>query len=197
MIVLSIPRGGVVVGDMVATTLKCAHDVVIVKKVGFPKIEELAIGAVAEDGIVVLDRPSITHWRLTKQEIDQQIADAREKVTEYVRLFRNDVVLDVRNRLVILVDDGIATGETMKAAIHWLDKQAPAHMVVAVPVIAPTTARSIAALVDEVIYLLAPTRFGAVGQFYIQFDPVEDAEVIAILRAARQRSGVSTETKLA
>lgn len=195
MIVLSIPRGGVVVGDVVATTLQCAHDVIIVKKIGFPEIEEMAIGAVTEDGSVVLDRGLIARCRVTKPELERQITDARKKVEQYLGLFRNEVGLDVGGKLVILVDDGIATGETVKAATRWLDKQAPARIVVAVPVIAPTTAKTIAALVDELVYLSAPADFRAVGQYYVLFEPLNDAEVIALLSAARKRPGSATEAK--
>lgn len=196
MLVLSIPRGGEILGDVVARTLQCAHDVVIVKKIGFPGVEDLAIGAVAENEIVGIDREMITHCRLTKSEFNQQLEYAREKVAHYLKLFRDDTPLEVHGRQIILVDDGIATGETMKAAIHWLNKQAPEHVVVAVPITSPRTAQEITVLVDAMIYLLAPERFQAVGQYYEQFEPIEDTQVLDILRTSRgSLPGTSSELK--
>jgi len=187
MLVLSIPRGGVPIGNIVATTLQCAHDVLIAKKIGFPGMEEMAIGAVTEDGMIMMDRRVNTVCEIKHSELNGQILHARKIVEHYVELFRNNRVLDVSGKFVILVDDGIATGETVKAAIQWLEKHAPKRLVVAVPVIAHDTARTIATLVDELVYLFAPANFAAVGQYYRDFAPLTDEDVIAILKASHER----------
>jgi putative phosphoribosyl transferase len=136
LLTLSIPRGGVIIGAIVARVLGCAHQVLIVKKIGFPGYEELAIGAVAEDGEVLLNRAIIASYDLAPDEMQAAITNARGKVERYVRTFRHGKSLDTRDKTVITVDDGAATGETLKAAIHWLrgETHRAQNVIVAVPV---------------------------------------------------------------
>jgi len=184
--VLSIPRGGVVVGQVLAQTLGCAHDVIVVKKIGCPGQEEFAVGAVAEDGRVALNRPVVDALRLTTAALTPPVEQVRAKVFDQIQRFRRGAPLHVPGKVVILTDDGIATGETVKAALAWLDgldgEAAPAARIVATPVCPPDTAAELTELCDVFVCLMMPRRFGAVGQFYAEFEQVEDAQVLDILR---------------
>ena len=184
--VLSIPKGGVVIGAMVAEALYCGHDVVIAKKIGAPGHPESAIGAIAEDGPAILD-PNLPHWFIADTEmIAREEAQTRKKVRAYTQNFRTDRSLEVYGKTVILVDDGIATGETVKAAVYWLKslgvEARPAKILIAVPVASPRAALELRPLVDEFICLMSPVSFWAVGQFYFDFHQIDDAEVIDLLR---------------
>ena len=144
LFVLSIPRGGVVIGATIARSLQCEHDVIVVKKIGFPGHEELAIGAIAEDGAVALNR-QVTNWAELKDKyIRQKEAWVRAKIKIYTEKFRQGRPLAVAGKTVIVVDDGIATGETMKAAIIWLRSlksvDRPKAVLVATPVCSPRAA---------------------------------------------------------
>lgn len=189
LLVLSIPRGGVVVGQAIARILGCEHNIIAVKKIGFPGFEEMAIGAIAEDGPANLDYGVVAHSDLTEASLDTQIIQTKARVDHCVELFRQGGPLDIGGRLVILVDDGIATGETMKAAIRWVRSKTGAAagqgVVVAVPVCPPVTVRKLKGLADTVICLHTPRRFHAVGQFYQRFDQVSDEQVLEILRTGR------------
>jgi predicted phosphoribosyltransferase len=186
LLVLSIPRGGVVVGVAIAQALSCPHEVIVAKKIGFPGHEELAIGAMAEDGAVVLD-PSLVFW--LEQESDYlqaEISQTRTKIAAYVQKFRQGRPLAVQSRMVMVVDDGIATGETMKAAVKWLTSREPAQrpkqIIVAAPVCAPRTAPELEPLVDKLVCLTVPGGFLAVGQFYWNFSQVSDEDVMRLLK---------------
>lgn len=184
LLVLSIPRGGTVIGDVVAKHLACAHDVLIVKKIGFPGQEELAIGAVAEDGIVLLNHNMIAAYDLTNYEVSNAIAKAQFRVERYTDMFRQGKPLDVADKTVILVDDGIATGETIKAGLHWLkEKQHGVQdIIVIVPVCSQDSLHQLQALVDQVISLHTPMNFRAVSLYYRDFKPIDDKNVLDILR---------------
>ena len=182
LLVLSIPRGGVVVGAAIAQVLGCAHDVVVVKKIGFPGQEELAIGAMAEDGTVIISE-QVTNWHTLKDDyIKQKEAQVKDKIDTYVRKFRQGRALNLQSKTAIVVDDGIATGETMKAAVTWMtaagQKHPPSKVLIAVPVCSPLAGPELAPLVDKFVCLSEPQRFWAVGQFYWNFDQVADAEVL-------------------
>lgn len=185
LLVLSIPRGGVVVGQAVAQALNCDHNVIVVKKIGFPGFEEMAIGAIAEDGPVILNRSVLAQNDLTSEGVEPEILHTKTRVARGIQLFRQGRPLDVGGKVVILVDDGIATGETMKAAIRWVKSKPgearPRNVIVAVPVCSDTTIRRLAALVDAVVCLLVPRQFFAVGQFYRHFEQVTDEQVLEIL----------------
>ncbi|MFN8373208.1 MAG: phosphoribosyltransferase family protein [Anaerolineae bacterium] len=181
LLVLSIPRGGVVVGAVVAQTMGCKHDVVIVKKIGFPTNEEMAVGAMAEDGWTAIDRQTLHYYGLAQEALKPSLAQTRAKIEYYKTLFRHGKALNVTGKIVIVVDDGVATGETMKAAVHWVQNQGCEKVVVAVPVAAPSTARELGMLADAFVCLFVPDDFVAVGQFYEHFEQVEDEEVLKLL----------------
>jgi putative phosphoribosyl transferase len=187
LLVLSIPRGGVVVGAAIAQSLGCVHDVIVAKKIGFPGHQELAIGAMAEDGTTVLD-PSLTLWSHEEENnyLKKEMEQTQAKIAAYVRKFRQGRPLAVQSKTVIVVDDGIATGETMKSAVKWLTsrepEQRPKQIIVAVPVCAPRTAPELEDMVDALVYLAIPRGFLAVGQFYWDFEQVSDEDVVRVLR---------------
>lgn len=187
LLVLSIPRGGVVVGAAIAQSLGCAHDVIVAKKIGFPGHQELAIGAMAEDGTTVLD-PSLAVWSHEEENnyLNKEMEETRAKIVAYVRKFRRGRPLAVQSKTVIVVDDGIATGETMKSAVKWLTsrepEQHPKQIIVAVPVCAPKTAPELEDMVDALVCLAIPRGFLAVGQFYWDFEQVSDEDVVQMLK---------------
>ena len=183
LLVLSIPRGGVVVGAVIARVLGCAHDIVAVKKIGFPGRDELAIGAMAEDGTPVFSH-WIAAWFRPEEDSDyltQAVGRVKEQLAAFIQKFRQGRDLELRSKLVIVVDDGIATGETMKAAIIWSRTRQPQKVLVAVPVCSPPAAQEVARIADSFICLAVPERFVAVGEFYWNFDQISDEEVVEYL----------------
>jgi len=190
-VVVAIPRGGVVVAEPVAEVLKAPIELVIPRKIGAPFNEEFAVGAVTEDGYVLLN-PSVPFEALgiTKDYIERK---AREEIEEIER--RREKYLSgfkrvpLKGRDVILVDDGIATGLTVKAAISSLKRQSPNRIILAVPVMPADRVPEFRDLVDDLIVLYAPEFFQAVGQFYQNFSQTTDEEVIEILRRNREMAG--------
>ena len=182
MVVVAIPRGGVVVGRVVADKLGLPLGLVVTKKVGAPGQEELAVGAMGPDGRVVLDEALVGKLGLSKIDLAPQIKNAKLKMQSYKLKFKVKEY-SMADKSVVLVDDGVATGSTMKAAISWLRRQSVAKIVVAVPVCAPEAYGKLAGLADEVVCLEVPEDFGAVGEFYANFPQVTDKEVVAILQS--------------
>lgn len=186
VIVLALPRGGVPVGLEVARGLGAPLDVFIVRKLGAPGHEELAMGAIASGGILVLNDDVVRSLRVTRQQIDQTAASELLELGRRERLFRGDHrEPDLADRVVILVDDGLATGSTMRAAVAAVRTQNPARIVVAVPTGARETCEELGKEVDEVICVSTPAHFRAVGMWYDDFTQTEDSEVRSILEAAR------------
>jgi putative phosphoribosyl transferase len=193
-IVLALPRGGVPVGYEIARALRAPLDVWVVRKVGVPWHPELGVGAVAEGGYVHLNQDILVHIGLSKDELAEAIESKQREVDERARRFRGDHPRPViRDRTVILVDDGIATGGTVRAAIHSIRAQAPKAIVLAVPVAAPQTVRVIEPEVDRVVCLKAPADLYAIGLWYVDFTQVSDDEVLHFLELARQQQAASTE----
>jgi predicted phosphoribosyltransferase len=186
LLVLSIPRGGVVIGAAVAKVLKSKHEVIVVKKISFPGYEELAIGAMAEDGLVTLESGAGDQGWLNRGYLEQAKREVQDRITAQIDKFRQGRLLDLRSKTVIVVDDGIATGETMKAAVLWLRAKGPAEgprkIIVGTPVCAPPIAAEFDDLADRFVCLATPEWFWAVSQFYYDFDPVDDEEVLAYLQ---------------
>lgn len=182
LLVLSIPRGGVVIGAVVAQALGCSHDIIAVKKIGFSGQKETMIGAMAEDGLMVLNH-QILNW--DNAYIKQAVELAKTQLETTLQKFRCGRQLDLRAKTVIVIDDGIATGETMKAAIMWLTlKEAPnrpEQVFVAVPVCAAQAAADFERLAAQFICLTAPDQLQAVGQVYQNFEPIGDREVMDYL----------------
>ena len=181
-IILAIPRGGAVTGDVIASALGAKLDVVVPRKLGAPYNPELAIGAVMHDGSYFLNTEIIVMLDVPREYIDAEIARQRKEIERRLMLFRGTREYDLKGKTVILVDDGIATGATMFAALRWVQKQKPRKLVVAVPVGPQDTIDSLRREADDVVVISSPTLFGAVGQFYEDFAQVSDDEVREIMR---------------
>ncbi|KPJ85008.1 hypothetical protein AMJ57_04725 [Parcubacteria bacterium SG8_24] len=180
-IVVALPRGGVVLGRVIADELGLPLDIVVPRKVGAPDNEEFAVGALAESGEVVWSEGDVA--RFDRDELERTVE--RERVEAQRRLETYRVGLPervLRGKTVLLVDDGIATGLTMSAAVRTVRQEKAARIVMAVPVAAPDSARRIAREVDRSVILETPRFFAAVGQFYERFDQVTDEEVITLLK---------------
>ncbi|MEK7557266.1 MAG: phosphoribosyltransferase family protein [Patescibacteria group bacterium] len=180
VVVIALPRGGVVVGNVVARALSAPLDIVVPRKIGFPGHEEYAIGAITETGEAVwneAERARVSD-EYVKEAMTHEQAEAKRRLNVY-RSGRQ--ARDVEGTIVILVDDGIATGYTMRAAIKTLRTEAPQKIVVAVPLAPPETVEQLRAEVDEVIALQQPRFFGAIGVHYQEFGQVDDETVIQAL----------------
>jgi putative phosphoribosyl transferase len=180
--VLAVPRGGVVVGREVADVLSAPMDVVVPRKLRSPFNPELAIGAVAEGGAVFIDQE--TAFGVDQAYIDGEVAAQRHEIARRVQVYRGGRALpDLTGQTAIVVDDGIATGATLVAALRAARTLGPARLVAAVPVAPPEGVARLANEADEVVCLAAPAAFHAVGQFYEDFRQVEDEEVLRLLAA--------------
>jgi predicted phosphoribosyltransferase len=181
-LVLGIPRGGVVVAAVVAETLAADLDVAVVRKVGAPMNPELALGAVGVDGVPLLDEGLIAALGVTPAQVDAEVARQTAEAQRRLALYRGDRrPPEIVGRTVIVVDDGIATGATMKAVLAETRRQRPATLVCAVPCGPPSTITAIGELADEVVCPLQPAGFMAVGQWYRDFAQTTDDEVLELL----------------
>lgn len=182
-VVLALPRGGVVTGAEIARYLNLPLDVLIVRKIGFPGQREFAIGAVSETDTVILNQSIISEYDVSKDYIQDEIAKQKEEIARRVELYRGGKrIIEIEGRTVILVDDGVATGATVKAAIATLKKEKINRLVAAIPVAPPDSANELKEMVDEFICLEIPWDFQAVGNFYDDFEQVTDTEVVEILQ---------------
>jgi predicted phosphoribosyltransferase len=191
--VLGIPRGGVIVAAEVAAALDAPLDVIVPRKIGAPFNPELAVGAVAPDGTIFYDEVLIAHAGIERRELEQQAARELQEIRRRLSVYRGAIcrsgtVPEYRGRYVILVDDGIATGYTIQAALRSLRRQKPERLVLAVPVAPKDSLDRIGPDADEVICLLVPKDFYAVGQFYQDFRQTTDQEVIDALKYNCARS---------
>ncbi len=184
VVVLALPRGGVPVAFPVAEALDAPLDLFLVRKLGTPGHRELAMGAIASGGVRVLNDEVVNWYGISPEAID---AVAREEERE---LMRREVVyregraaIPLEGRVVILIDDGLATGSTMMAAVKAVRQRQPAKVIVAVPVGAPDTCDALSTIADEVVCVRTPEPFSAVGQWYLDFDQTSDEEVRQLLRA--------------
>ena len=191
VIVLGIPRGGVPVAFEIAGALGAPLDVFIARKLGVPGHEELAFGAVASGGVRFLDQETVEELRISASEIARVTEEERKELERREKVYRGGrAALNVEGLTAILVDDGIATGASMEAAIGALRQLKPARVVVAVPVAPPSTCERLRSKLDDLVCLYAPELFHAIGQFYDDFSQVTDAEVMDLLqRATRATAG--------
>jgi predicted phosphoribosyltransferase len=190
VLVLGLPRGGVPVAFEVARALRAPLDTLVVRKLGVPGQEELALGAIASGGSRVLNPEVVQGLDIPQWMIADITAREQHELERRERRYRgNRPELDVRGRMVILVDDGLATGATMRAAIAALRQQHPARVVMAVPVAPPPICRELRAVADEAICLLTPEPFLGVGRWYDDFAPTTDEEVRSLLDRAASSVG--------
>lgn len=189
VVVLGLPRGGVPVAYEVASALRLPLDVFVVRKIGVPGHEELAMGAVASGGIRVMNEDVLGMLRIDEDEIEEVARKELDEIVRREKAYRNHrAPVSVDGKTVLLVDDGIATGSTMLAAIEALRRQFVRRIVVAVPVMAASSLPEFQKEADEVVTVTAPEDFVAVGQWYDDFSQTTDREVEALLDKGRRRS---------
>jgi len=182
VIVLAVPRGGVVVGAEIAKALGVPLDVYITRKIGAPGNEELAIGAVSSDGTIVLDHYLAQATGADDHYIAQETQRQQQEIARRLKLYRGDRPAPIlKGKIVILVDDGVATGATTMAALRALRKQDPAELILAVPVGPPDSIERLSQEADQVICLATPEPFWAVGRFFLDWSQTSDEEVIDLL----------------
>jgi putative phosphoribosyl transferase len=188
-IVLALPRGGVPVAFEIAVALNAPLDVFLVRKLGLPGQEELAMGAIASGGVRVLNADVIDYLGVPGEVIERVARDEKRELERRHRVYRDDLPPpEVRGRTVILVDDGLATGSTMRAAVAALRQQQPSRIIIAVPVAPPNACDELKRDVDEIVCLLTPEPFDGVGRWYSDFSQTTDQEVRDLLaRAATER----------
>ena len=189
-VIVALPRGGVPVAYQVAHALGAPLDVLVARKLGAPGHREFGIGAIAEGGAVYLDARHVYELGVSREYLDEVIQQESLELQRRVRAYRGDrPAIDVADRTVILVDDGLATGATARAAARSLRRHAPREVVLAVPVGPPSATLDLRAEVDEVVCLLTPAHLQAVGRWYERFDQTTDEEVIGLLaRASQERA---------
>jgi predicted phosphoribosyltransferase len=186
VLVLAIPRGGVVVAKEVADALGAPLDLVITRKVGAPGNPELAIGAVTQEGEVITDPELVGMLGVSDDYVNEQAARQVDEIGRRMREYRGDRPYpSLAGKTVVVVDDGIATGSTTRAAIQSVKKRKAAEVILAVPVGPPDTVAKLSKIADRVVCLSTPEPFYAIGEFYNEFEQVGDDTVREILRAAR------------
>lgn len=190
VLVLALPRGGVPVAYEVARVLHVALDVFLVRKLGVPGHEELAMGAIASGGVELLNEDVVNGLRISAAQVEAVARRERAELERRAREYRgNRPPLDVAGRCIILVDDGLATGATMRAAVTALRLERPSRIVVAAPVGAMDTCDAMQTIADEVVCVMTPEPFAAVGLWYQRFEQTSDDEVRDLLRRAEENFG--------
>jgi putative phosphoribosyl transferase len=188
-LVLGLPRGGVVVAAEVARELKLPLDVLVVRKIGHPLQREFAVGALAEPDAVFFHEESLRDFPVVQSELDEIVAEEKKHLIEYRHRFHLSPMPALDGKVILLVDDGLATGATAEAAAISLRQQNAKKILIAAPVASTNAVERLSRVVDEVVVLLEEFDFQAVGQFYAEFSQTTDEEVIALLRDAARRTG--------
>lgn len=184
-VILALPRGGVAVAAPIARALGAPLDVLVTRKIGYPPTPELGVGAIAEGGEPVFDLTLLSRLGLTPESVAHVVEDERRELARRIRAYRGDrPLLALEGREVIVVDDGLATGSTARAALRAVAGARPAKVTLAVPVGATETVELLRAEADEVVVLLTPIDFRAVGQWYEHFEQLTDADVLRLLDRA-------------
>ena len=188
LVVLGIPRGGVVIAQELARVLDSELDIILARKLRTPGHEELAMGSVAEDGRAFLNQEVISELGINNASIEQEKKLQIAEIARRTRLFRQvRPRVPLKGRTVIVTDDGVATGATTQAAFWAVRHEGPQRLIAAIPVGSEHTIKRLAADVDEMLCLRTPPFFAAVGQFYLRFEPIEDEDVLEILREEQKR----------
>ena len=186
-LILALPRGGVAVGYQLSIALHLPLDVFITRKIGAPENPEYALGAVSETGNIYLNPDAVAEFRLSHEDVKDIVSVQRREISRRQQLYRQGRhPLPLKDRLVILVDDGIATGSTFFASVEAIRHQAPRRLVAAIPVGPAETITKASSLVDEMVVLATPEPFWAVGNHYIDFTQVEDRDVLEYLNLAEE-----------
>lgn len=186
-VIVALPRGGVVIGFEVAKLLKAPLDVIVARKIGAPFYPELGIGAIAPNGIKILDKNLIKSLNVSERALEEIIAQETIEMKRRSELYReNATITDLAGKTVIVVDDGLATGISAKASIMSIKGMFPKRIILAIPVSPPDTANEFRKNVDEFICLHEPQEFYAVGAFYEDFRQISDDEVILLLKEAKE-----------
>ena len=187
LLVLGIPRGGVIVAAEIARALHAPLDILMAHKIGAPDNPEFAIGAVTSTGETWLDEGAIAEDNINRAEVLRDAERERDAMQQRLKKYRGErAAHDLRGKTVIVVDDGIATGSTMRVALRALRRELPARLVLAIPVAPGEVIAQLGDECDEVVVLATPVPFWAVGRFYEHFEQTQDRDVIQILRAATQ-----------
>ena len=185
VLVLGLPRGGVPIAYEVAKSLGAALDVFVVRKLGVPQQPELAMGAIASGGVRVLNEDVVRGYRIPKDVIELVARDEEQELARRERAYRNGrPAVPIEGKVIVLVDDGLATGSTMRAAVTAIRRLTPLRVIVAVPVGARESCDELGAVADEVVCAQMPASFSAVGMWYADFTQTTDAEVTALLQQA-------------
>ncbi len=181
VVILAVPRGGVVIADVIAKSLDAMLDVVVPRKLGAPYNSELAIGAVMHDRSSYINEYAINALKIKQEYVAEEIETQVREIERRLALYRGSSSYDLKNKIVVLVDDGIATGATMMVAVLWVRKQKPKMVILAVPVAPSEVARKLDEMVDRSVVLYTPIDFGAVGEFYEDFEQISDEEVVTMI----------------
>jgi len=190
-VILALPRGGVPVGFEIALALNAPLDVVLVRKIGAPGMSELAIGAIVDGEQLdrIIDSELVAELGVAQSYLDGEIARQAAEIERRRRVyFKGRAPVTVAGRAALVIDDGIATGATMRAALRAIRRRSPAKLVLAVPVAPPHTIDALRPEVDEIVCLATPEQFFAIGQFYADFRQLDDEDVVTLLDRAHQRS---------
>jgi len=189
-LVLGLPRGGVVVAAEVARLLQCSLGVLVVRKIGHPMHREFAVGALAEPDIVVFDKASLSEIPVARSQLDKVVVEEIVRLREYRQRFHSFRLPVLRDKIVLLVDDGLATGATAEAAVLSVRQQSARRIIVAVPVASTHAVERLCRVADDVLALVMDPDFAAVGQYYDEFSQTSDEEVIALLRDVARNESV-------
>lgn len=187
VIILALPRGGVPVAYEVATALQAPLDVLIVRKLGIPQHEEFAMGAIARGGVRVLNQDVVKHYHISNATIAEIEAQERQELQRREHTYRGDRPWPaLKGKQIILVDDGLATGATMRAAIEAIRKEDTAKIIMAIPVAPQQALHDFKQVVDEVVCLITPEPFYSVGQWYKSFNQTSDEDVLYLLKRSQE-----------
>jgi putative phosphoribosyl transferase len=184
ILILGIPRGGVVVADVLAQKLNADLDIVISRKLTAPDNKENSIGAIMPDGSMYLDEPKVRWLKVSSEYIEHEKAEQSREIVRRAALYRpgkQEEYNNIKDRTVVLADDGVASGATLIPAVRWIKRQQPKQLIIAAPVAQEQAAELLKKEADQLQFIITPSNFTAINQFYQNFEPVADEQVIDIL----------------